>query len=70
MNPAKSPDLHDRNDGTGWWSVTVDGHVTYCGSEIQCRRRLTQPVSRAGPLGLAHLARVMPACRTPLPSVF
>ena len=28
----------DRNDGTGWWSVTVDGHVTHCGSEIQRRR--------------------------------
>ena len=53
MNPAKSPELHDRNDGTGWWSVTIDGYVTYCGSEIQCRRRfaiLTQPVSRAGRL--------------------
>jgi|HubBroStandDraft_1064217.scaffolds.fasta_scaffold1010504_2 hypothetical protein len=26
MNPAKSSELHDRNDGTGWWSVTIDGY--------------------------------------------
>jgi len=48
MNPAKSPELYDRNDDTGWWAIMVDGHVTYCGLEKQCRRRfaiLLLPVS-------------------------
>jgi hypothetical protein len=70
MSPASSPELHERNDRTGWWSITVDAHVIYYGSEIQCRRRfaiLTQPMSRAGPFGLVHLARVMPAAHSAVP---
>jgi hypothetical protein len=49
MNPTKSPELRDLNDGTGWWCIKVDGHVSYCGTEKECRRQfaiLSQPVNR------------------------
>jgi hypothetical protein len=43
------PEIRNLEDGTGWWSVSVDGYVTYCGPEIECRKRLAilvQPATR------------------------
>lgn len=34
------PELTNREDGTGWWNLSRNGYVTYCGPEKECRKRL------------------------------